>query len=196
VGLVVLAILFIAVLLWTFAIFPSAKQRPPGASAAETLPDLKLQALTGAQEPVKLADLSGKVVLVNLWGTWCGPCQEELPHLVKLHEKFAGRPDFQLLAVSCGPAFEPEDLGELRDSTRAFLEKRGYDMPTYADADLTTRRALLKVARFNGYPTTFLLDRQGRVQRVWSGFAAEPPAQAAQMQDVESWIQKLLDEPA
>src|SRR5690606_2449051 len=108
-------------------------------------------------EPLTLADLQGKVALVNFWGTWCPPCRAELPHLAKLRQKLADRSDFHLLAVSCGEG-GPEDLMELEVSTRVYLEHAKIDLPTYADPDKKTRNAFDSVSGLKGYPTTFLLD--------------------------------------
>jgi thiol-disulfide isomerase/thioredoxin len=140
------------------------------AGVGQRLPALDLQPLTGAKEPVTLETLKGKVVLVNLWGTWCPPCRAELPHLAKLRTTLAAEPDFVLLAVSCGEA-DPEDLMELEANTAAFLENAGLDLPTYADPDMTTRQALARVAGFKGYPTSFVLDRDGVIRAIWEGYA-------------------------
>ena len=67
-----------------------AKPAPVPATAIATLPalvrDAELQAVSGA--PIKLADYSGKVLVLNLWATWCGPCRSEIPELVKLYQEF------------------------------------------------------------------------------------------------------------
>src|SRR6266498_6090379 len=67
---------------------PSAKNAAP--APLTVLPasviDAELKAVTG--EPIKLSNYAGKVLLVNLWATWCGPCRLETPELVKLHKEF------------------------------------------------------------------------------------------------------------
>ncbi len=140
------------------------------AGVGEPLPALGLQPLTGAEEPVTLAELKGKVVLVNFWGTWCPPCRAELPHLAELQEALSSRPDFGLLAVSCGPG-GAEDLAELEANTAAFLEAAELDLATYADPERTTRQAFAQVADLKGYPTSFLLDRDGVIRAIWEGYA-------------------------
>src|SRR5499426_2164946 len=70
---------------------PAATVRPAGLSS---LPRMVLDAENAAAHgtaPIKLADYSGKVLLVNLWATWCGPCRMETPELVRLHKEFQSR---------------------------------------------------------------------------------------------------------
>ena len=61
----------------------ASPNRPPGSTPA---PDFTLATTTG--ELVSMSDLRGKVILLNFWGTWCGPCRMELPDFVKLYDKY------------------------------------------------------------------------------------------------------------
>lgn len=141
-------------------------------------------------EPVTLADLSGKVVLVDFWGPWCPPCRLELPHIAALGEKYSSQPDFRLLAISCGRR-APEDIEELRQQTEEFLAEVHLDLPTYADPDAVTRSAFDSVGELVGFPTTFLLDRQGVIRNVWVGF---DPRDNKQIEQMDGWIAYLLQE--
>src|SRR5450631_1209471 len=67
-------------------------------------PDIMVTALNGSS--VKLSDLKGKVVLLNFWATWCPPCREEIPAMMKLNAAMAGKP-FQMLAVSVDEGGKP-----------------------------------------------------------------------------------------
>ena len=67
-------------------------------SAGEMAADFKLPSLSG--KPVSLSSLRGKVVFLNVWATWCGPCREEMPSMETLYEDFKNRQDFVILAVS------------------------------------------------------------------------------------------------
>ncbi len=164
-----LLVLLLAILLYGY--LPKIQAlREKQEGVGQPLPALRLQPLTGAGEPVALAELKGKVALVNFWGTWCPPCRAEIPHLAKLRQDLADRPDFQLLAVSCGEGGE-EDLMELEAATQAYLEHAEIDLPAYADPTMTTRNAFDQVAGIKGYPTTFLLDREGVIRAVWEGYA-------------------------
>jgi peroxiredoxin len=78
----------------------------------EPAPDVSITSLTG--KTIKLADLKGKVVLLDFWATWCAPCLADIPRLVDLHGKYAARQDFVLLSLSLD--FDEKAL-------RAFIEK-------------------------------------------------------------------------
>lgn len=142
----------------------------------QKLPHLELAPLIGADEVVKLDDLEGKVVVVNFWGTWCPPCRVELPHLAELEKRFENDPDFMLLAVSCGMG-GLEDAETLFRDTRTFLEEEEIEIASYADPNETVRQAFNSIGGFRGYPTTFVMDRQGVIRAVWVGFAPEIPEQ-------------------
>jgi thiol-disulfide isomerase/thioredoxin len=154
-----------------------------GTTVNEKLSALDLAPLTGPGRPVTLHELQGKVALVNLFATWCGPCQAELPDVAELGNEFAARDDFVLLAVSCGG----EDFDQLRADTRELLARLGLDLPTYADPTRTTRRAFEEAAGWGGgVPTTFVLDRQGVIRKVWTGGGWEDQMRAE--------IERLLEE--
>jgi thiol-disulfide isomerase/thioredoxin len=84
----------------------------------KTLPTFQLADLSGKAWTVK--SLNGKVVLINLWATWCGPCNAELPQLQKLYEQAKGRSDLQILTFNID-----EDLGLVEP----FMKEKGYTFP-------------------------------------------------------------------
>ena len=97
-----------------------------------------------------LKELRGKVVLLNLWATWCGPCRHEMPWLDELKAKYGGA-DFEMLTISI-------DRGGL-DKPRRFFDKiKIKNLSLYGDP---TGR-LAPTLRAFGMPTTLLIDRQGR----------------------------------
>lgn len=107
-----------------------------------------------------LADLRGKVLLVNLWATWCAPCVEEMPALDALQAKLGGR-DFQVLAVST-------DRGGAKQ-VRPFYEKHGLKrLAIYLDPKTALTRAL----GAKGLPTSILIDREGKMVGQLVGAAA------------------------
>ena len=109
-------------------------------------------AFTDAQgRPLGLGDFSGKVVLLNLWATWCGPCVREIPALDRLQARLGGG-DFQVVAVSV-------DRGAGR-VVGPFLARMGIGhLPVYLDPDSGTLGQL----RVGALPTSLLLDRAGRI---------------------------------
>jgi len=156
-------------------------------TGGQKLSQLSLLPLTGESRPVDLGDLTGKVVLLNFWGTWCPPCREELPHIAALDVRFGEHPAFELLAVSCGPGYE-EDIADLRENTAALLEKMNLALPTYADPGGLSRSAVDQAAGLEGYPTTLIIDRLGQIRRVWDGYR---PGSEKEMEDL---ISQLLSE--
>ena len=97
-----------------------------GPAIGRHLLHFRLEPLTGESQPASLDDLSGRVVLVNFWGTWCPPCRAEFPHIVELNAEFAGRDDFRLYAVSCGSMTRDEDLRALRSDPRVSGDQQGH----------------------------------------------------------------------
>ncbi len=155
------------------------------ATSAETLPDLHLVPLTAGSSQVTLPDTTGKVVLLNFWGTWCGPCRAEFPDIVALERKYRDNQGVLILPVSCGSSMR-EDIAQLRAETEAFLKKYDADMPNYADPGLATRKAVNEIVGFQGYPTTVLLDGEHRIRRTWVGQASQ--------RELTSGIDALLSE--
>ncbi len=140
--------------------------------AGRRLPGIDLLPLVGNGEPVTLESLEGKVVLLNLWGTWCGPCRREFPRLMKLEERLRGNPDFKFLSVSCGQE-SPESIPDLRLQTEAYAAEMGAKFPIYADPFWQTRKAVAATAYDSRgtMPTTVVLDRTGKVRGIWIGYA-------------------------
>jgi len=165
-------------------------QRPAQPAAGDRLSQLQLVGLTGAAQDVILEELDGQVVLLNFWGTWCPPCQRELPHIAAIEAKYRDRTDFRLLAVSCAVdprnEDEPQELEALRRTTAQFLGSQGLDLPTYADPGAITRQAVNEAVGFEGYPTTLLIDRQGVIRKRWVGY--RPGVEA----EMEQAIEELL----
>ncbi len=123
------------------------------------LPAPETELLTVAGEPVTLAAFKNKVVLVNFWATWCVPCVREMPSLDRLQAAF-DEEKFLILAVSV-------DRGGAEKVT-PFLAKHGIKNLTPL---LDRRMRLASALRVPGMPTSFLLDREGRVLGSLPGIA-------------------------
>jgi thiol-disulfide isomerase/thioredoxin len=189
-----IALALAAAMASVYVLVTSALHRPIGTTGpaiGRRLTYLEIEPLTGDSQGVSLADLSGHVTVLNYWGTWCGPCQVEFPHIVEFATKFAGRDDFRLYAVSCGPGFDPE-LDNLREATERFLAANEATLPTYADQNAASRRAMAMALGQDGigYPTTLVLDRRGIIRGFWSGYGR------GQEREMQALIEELLNQPA
>jgi len=135
----------------------------------EEAPNFQLRDLEG--NLVSLSQLRGKVVLVNFWATWCGPCRIEMPAMERLYRSYS-RKDFEILAVSTDP--------QGAAVTRPFQQEMGFTFPILHDAEY--RIGLMYGAR--SLPMTFMVDRQGIVRqkvpgaRDWGGPDARELIQA------------------
>jgi thiol-disulfide isomerase/thioredoxin len=117
-----------------------------------------------------LAEFKGKVVVLNLWATWCGPCVEEMPTLAKLQTEFAGQP-VVVLPVSV-------DRDEDRANAQDFISKRP-PLPFYAEPKYALAYAFKPPVA--GLPTTVLIDPAGNVRATVSGGADWSSDQARQV---------------
>jgi thiol-disulfide isomerase/thioredoxin len=108
-------------------------------------------------QKVTLESFRGKVVLVNLWATWCPPCVAELPSLNRLQERLSDK-HFKVVAISM-------DRTSLQDVGRFLKEKGGKNLDVYWDKD---RQVPLKW-RYDGLPTSILLRQDGTIVAQYSG---------------------------
>jgi len=122
--------------------------------------------------------LAGKVTLLNFWGTWCPPCRRELPGMARIAGRLADEPGFQLIAISCG-AGGPDEIEEIRDTTKAFLAEQRLAIDAWADPDGMTRMLFSEAFGFSAYPTTYLIGPDARIRAVWTGFRGRDEADMA-----------------
>jgi len=113
-------------------------------------PDFTLRDLNGGE--IRLSSLRGKVVLLNFWATWCPPCREEVPSMVKLNRAMAGKP-FQMLAVSIDEGGKP--------AIEAFFKESKSNLPTFLDTDGSAG----KLYGLTGVPETFVIDTKGVIMK-------------------------------
>jgi cytochrome c biogenesis protein CcmG, thiol:disulfide interchange protein DsbE len=102
-----------------------------------------------------LADEKGKVVVLNVWASWCGPCQSEMPLLQRTHEKIASRGGM-VLGI---------DMQEPPEKALEFLSEKKVTFPSLRDRD----REYSRKFGVSGYPETFLIDRDGRIAALKRG---------------------------
>jgi len=142
-------------------------------------PDFTLADLNG--NTISLSDLKGKVVLLNFWGTWCGPCRKEIPDFINLSKKHK-EDGLEIIGVTLtsGP---PENI-------QSFADRWGinYKLLTDINGDETqTVTALYGQAtgkRITGIPTTFIIDRDGIIRQRYVG----PRTEAIFYQDLKPYL--------
>ncbi|MCA8948862.1 MAG: TlpA family protein disulfide reductase [Planctomycetes bacterium] len=115
-------------------------------------------------EAPTLASLQGRVVLLEFWGTWCGPCVRAMPGIQKLHERYKDR-GLTVLAITYEPAA----------TVRPFLAEHGYTMAVGSDPSKQT----ISAYGIRGWPTTYVLDREGKIAHVGSPYDAETAVERA-----------------
>jgi len=102
-----------------------------------------------------LADHRGKVVVLNVWASWCEPCKTEMPLLQRTHERIAADGGL-VLGI---------DMQDSTDRALAFLRENDIDFPSLRDRD----REYVREFGVSGYPETFLIDRKGRIAAMRRG---------------------------
>jgi thiol-disulfide isomerase/thioredoxin len=122
--------------------------------------DTQLQSTNG--QPIKLSNYSGKVLLVNLWATWCGPCRNETPELVRLHKEYHDR-GLEMVALST------EDPVASAQKVRDFVQQFQVDYPVgWATRDVAI--ALMQLTGKSSIPQSFIITRSGRIRKQFIGF--------------------------
>lgn len=113
------------------------------------LPVPSYSTVTLAGDSVSLADQRGKVVLLNVWATWCHPCRDEIPELRELQKKYEGR-GFEVVGVSVDADGNDEGI-------KSFMKEFEMTYPIWRDPDERVSTQFLVF----GVPATFLIDKQG-----------------------------------
>jgi len=112
--------------------------------------ELAFTSLSG--EEIDLAAMKDKVVLVDFWATWCGPCIAELPHLLDTYEKYHEK-GFEIIGIS---------LDDNQQTLETFIEERGMTWPQYFDG-LGWGNELAQRFGIRGIPATFLVGKDGKI---------------------------------
>ncbi len=140
---------------WLAAALGLAAGNAQGALAtAAKAPDFTLPTIGGTN--LRLQEQRGRVVMVNFWATWCGPCRVEMPHLNRLYDKYRNS-GFVLLGVNIDE--EPRKAADL-------AAKLGLRFPVLFDAE----KKVSRLYDLSAMPSTVLIDRDGRVRYIHRGY--------------------------
>lgn len=129
-------------------------------------------------ETVSKSDFAGKVLVVDIWGTWCPPCREEVPHFVDLQDEL-GPEGLQIVGITYERSDSPQ---EAIASIKQFTETTEVNYPLL----LGTQAIQEQIPDFNAFPTTLFIDRSGNVRLSVVG--------ARSKRELKGIMQKLLDE--
>lgn len=160
-----------AVLLGCVPTGEASKPRPAAAGPGVTVDEVRADVLATA-----VKEQRDKVVVVDFWATWCGPCVKNFPHLVELHEKYA---DKGLVCISASMDKQGNPDGYGRDKVLAFLKDKKAAFPNFILADPDADEAKLAAAFGKSpiIPYVVVFDKGGR--RVWDN--ENPPTKDAEL---------------
>jgi thiol-disulfide isomerase/thioredoxin len=137
---------------------PPAVKEKVDLSVGKKMPALTSQDLDGKK--VKLSDLKGKVVVVDVWATWCGPCRAMIPHERELVKRLKGKP-FVLVSVSADAS---------KETVKTFLEKNEMPWTHWWDG---ARGPIYKMLVDRGIPTAYVIDAKGIIRAKIVGFSKD-----------------------
>ena len=147
----------------------SAGSSKPAGDKSATYPAISsgmaavdIEALDGTK--TKVSDHKGKVLMLNLWGIWCGPCREEMPHLAQMYKQYEGK-GLEVISLNVGDHdLRPEPMENIKN----FVTQMKLDYPI---ARITSDSVgqFYMVSKAQAIPQTFMIDREGRLRGVWVG---------------------------
>jgi len=118
-------------------------------------PDFSLKSFDGKE--ITLSHLKGKVVLLDFWATWCGPCKESIPHLIQLYKNYR-ESGFEVVGMNI-------DKGD-GEAVRRFVMSMDIPYPV-----VNTPEDVVRSYRVTGIPATFLIDKEGKIREKVVGFS-------------------------
>ncbi|WP_337041602.1 redoxin domain-containing protein [Emticicia sp. 17c] len=152
------------------------KRRSAG-SVGSIAPDFSLVDMNGKN--VKLSDLKGKVVILDFWATWCGPCIMSFPGMKQAMDKYKNNPNVQFLFVN---TYERVEQGQWKETVNSFVNQRGFNtFPIILDIGGTVAGSY----GVNGIPAKFCIDKEGKIKFKSTGFLG---SSELIVQEMTKWI--------
>jgi len=145
-GLIAVAFLVIAFGVWMY--------RQPSFRGGDKAPEIDVELMDGQR--AKLSDLKGKYVLLQFWGSWCGPCRRENPYLIQLYNKYHDK-GFEIFSIGIEPS---------RDSWLSAMKNDGMIWRYHTMESINFDGPLAKQFNIKSIPTTFLLNPEGVIMGV------------------------------
>ena len=142
--------------------------REAGAPAAVTPPgllDTALESLDGGRKPLRT--WAGKVLVVNFWATWCGPCRKEIPEFVRMQQSLGGR-GLQFIGIAI----------DEKDKVQAFVREMGINYPILVGELDAVEMSRSLGNEMGGLPFTVVVDRSGKVVHTVLGATTEAKLEA------------------
>lgn len=141
----------------------------------------ELEALDGTK--FTPSDRKGSVLLLNMWGVWCGPCRSEMPHLVEMQNKYHDQ-GFQVIGLNVGDEdHKPESVDKIQKFAGEM--KLNYEL---VRAPQDVQEGMVRISKFDGVPQSVLVDRSGRLRGVFLGGG---PSVIAKMKET---VDKVVNE--
>ena len=116
-------------------------------------PDFELRDINGKTH--RLSDYRGKVVMINIWATWCPPCRAEIPEYEKLYEKNKNSKDVEIISITSPDAGRETNA----EGIKSFAKEKGINYPVLLD----DKQEVMMNYGISSFPTTFVIDKKGNV---------------------------------